>query len=290
MVVKPKPLTPRRTRKAGISFWRLWLDLAAIATWGVLLLKYWVTDKLNALLHPDYMWLPVAAGIIFLGLSGWRGWQLWQAAAEQIRHRRRRSRSAASLRNPAPGAMTSRLLAASAQPHFNLFPTGFASTLLLIVALIGLQFTPRPFSSQVALERGVTDTLTMTRSQPQAFRGATRPEDKSVIDWVRTLSVYPEPDAYSGQQANVEGFIIHPPEVPDNYLMIARFVITCCAADVYPVALPVKLPGDRSDYPADQWFRVEGEMITETLNDQRQLVIQASQLTEIPEPKNPYAY
>jgi uncharacterized repeat protein (TIGR03943 family) len=162
--------------------------------------------------------------------------------------------------------------------------------LLLAVALFGLQFTPQPFASDVALNRGVTDTLTMTRSQPQAFRGNTRPEDRSIVDWVRTLNVYPEPDAYAGQKASVEGFTIHLPSLPDSYLMISRFVITCCAADVYPVGLPVKLSGSRSTYPADEWFRVEGQMITETIDNKRQLVIQAERLQSIPKPENPYDY
>ncbi|NJO66452.1 MAG: TIGR03943 family protein, partial [Leptolyngbyaceae cyanobacterium RM1_405_57] len=69
-----------------------------------------------------------------------------------------------------------------------------------------------------------------------------------------------------------------------------RFVITCCAADTYPVGLPVKIEGSRSTYPPDTWLRVKGSMITETLDGQRQLTIQASQLEEIEEPENPYEY
>ncbi|NEQ85790.1 MAG: TIGR03943 family protein, partial [Moorea sp. SIO2I5] len=35
---------------------------------------------------------------------------------------------------------------------------------------------------------------------------------------------------------------------------------------------------------------VEGNMITETLDDKRQLVIEASGIKKIPEPENPYYY
>lgn len=258
MTVSSKPL-PRRPQPAS---WFVWLDIAAVVAWGILLLKYWLTGKVNILLHPDYVWLAISAGIFLLCVGCLK--------VGQITTRRKR---------PLP-----------ALQHLSLFPKGWSAALLLAVALIGLAFTPRPFASQVALERGVTDTLAMTRSQPQAFRSNTRPEDRSIIDWVRTLNVYPEPDAYNGQQANVDGFVIHLPELPENYLMISRFVITCCAADVYPVGLPVKLLKSRSAYPADQWFQVEGQMITEELNNQRQLVILADTLTAIPEPENPYDY
>lgn len=245
---------------------QVWLDVAVLLAWGVLLLKYWLTGQINVLLHPDYVWLAIAGGIALVVMGSARLGQGIRAA---------RARKLGTL---------------SEMPHISLFPSRWSSGLLLTAALIGLWFTPRPFSSQVALERGVTDTLTMTRSQPQAFRSSVSPEEKSLIDWVRTLNVYPEPDAYTGQPAKVDGFVIHPPEFPDNYLLISRFVITCCAADVYPVGLPVKLTEARSNYPPDAWFRVEGDMITETLAERRQLVINAKSLTAIEAPKNPYEY
>jgi uncharacterized repeat protein (TIGR03943 family) len=245
------------------------LDVAALSTWGILLLKFWLTGKMNILLHPDYIWLAYSAGFFLIGLSVLKlGQLLW------------RSRQRRGVRK-----------AAMAPQHFSLFPPGWGSFLLLAVALFGLQFTPQPFSSQVALDRGVTDTLTLTRSQPQAFRGSGDPAKRSLVEWIRLLNVYPEPDAYSGQKVNLNGFVIHSPGMPKDYLSIARFIITCCAADAYPVGLPVKLQsGDRTNYPPDQWFQVEGEMITETLDGKRQLVIQAKSLKGIPQPANPYDY
>lgn len=243
--------------------WIPWLDVLAILIWGILLLKYWLTGKLYLLLHPDYMWLAVVAGVFLVTLGGWKAVQVMRSS----RHR------------PLPNMQ-----------HFTLFPPGWSSALLVAVGIFGLQFTPQPFSSGVAIDRGVTDTLAMTRSQPQTFRATSRSEQRSIVDWVRTLSVYPEPDAYMGQKVNVQGFVIQPPNLADNYLLISRFIITCCAADAYPVGLPVKLSGSRSAYPPDTWLQVEGTMTTETLNSQRQLVIQATALKPVPQPKNPYDY
>lgn len=244
------------------------LDIAALLTWGILLLKFWLTGKINILLHPGYVWLAYSAGFFLIGIA------VVKIVQVLLRLSKRRDRRPQPV-NP---------------QHFALFPPGWGSALMLAVALFGLQFTPQPFASEVALGRGVTDTLTLTRSQPQAFRGTSSPEERSLVEWIRTLNVYPEPDAYAGQKVNLNGFVIHPPEMPSNYLAIARFIITCCAADAYPVGLPVKLQGDRSQYPPDQWFQIEGAMITETLNDKRQLVIQASSLKPIPQPANPYDY
>lgn len=242
------------------------LDVLAVLAWGILLVQYWLTGKINVLLHPDYVWLTYSAGFFLIGLALFKAWQGIKA-------------------------MRRKQLPVVAPQHFALFPPSFSSLVLLLVALYGLQFTPQPFASEVALNRGVSETLTLTRSQPQAFRASVSPEKRSLVEWVRTLNVYPEPDAYTGQKVNVNGFVIHPAELPNNYLVLARFVITCCAADVYPVGMPVKLPsGDRAAYPVDQWFQVEGEMITETVGGKRQLVIQAKKLQKTAAPDKPYDY
>jgi uncharacterized repeat protein (TIGR03943 family) len=263
--------TPRSRLSKSLIRLQWLLDVSAILAWGILLLQYWLKGKINLLLHPNYIWLAYSAGFFLLGLALFKIGQLLLRVKRRLKHGKRSK----------PEFVM--------QQHLSLFPPGWSSTLLLVVALFGLQFTPQPFASQMALDRGVTETLTMTRSQPQAFRDATKPENRSLIDWIRTLNVYPEPDAYTGQKVNVEGFVIHLPDVPTTYLGIARFVITCCAADAYPVGLPVKLPkGDQSAYKPDSWLRVEGQMMTEELAGKRQLVIEASQLTEIPTPANPY--
>ena len=131
----------------------------------------------------------------------------------------------------------------------------------------------------------MTELLGATRAQPQAFRATIRPEERSLVDWVRTLNVYPEPDAYTGQKVKVQGFVIHPPDVGKEYLFLARFVLTCCAADAYPVGLPVKLQSNHEQYPPDTWLEVEGQMMTETVAGKRQLTIAANSLKKFPNPK-----
>lgn len=239
-----------------------WLEVVAIAAWGCLMLKYWFTGKLNLLIHPDYFWLVIIGGLGFLAVAILKAWQL-------LNQRRR----------------------AVAVQHISLLPPGFSTALLLATAILGLLFTPRVFASQTALQRGVTDFLAATRSQPQAFRSSVKPESRSLLDWVRTLNVYPEPDAYTGQKVKVQGFVVHPPELPPNYFLLSRFVITCCAADAYPVGLPVKLTENSQVYPPDTWLEIEGQMTTENLAGKRQLTILASYPPKkIPEPSNPYEY
>jgi uncharacterized repeat protein (TIGR03943 family) len=241
-----------------------WLDVVAIAAWGLLLIKFWLTGQLFLLIHPNYLGLTIAAAIALLVMSGLK--TVWLL----------RSR-------PRPAAPTAQ--------HLTLLPTRLSSLLLLAMAIVGFMVTPRAFASDTAIQRGVGDTLTLTRVKPQTFRGSSRTEDKTLIDWMRTLQVYPEPDAYTGQKAKVQGFVVYPDNLPPQYFYITRFVITCCAADVYPVSMPVKLStGDRTAYKPDTWLEIEGQMVTEQLGDKRQLTIAAQSLKPIPEPKDPYNY
>ncbi|MFM5888200.1 MAG: TIGR03943 family putative permease subunit [Dolichospermum sp.] len=241
-----------------------WLDVVAIAAWGILMLKYWLTGKLYLLIHPDYFWLAIVGGIVLLIVALFKGLQLWK-------HRRQADKANAL--------------------HINVFPPGWGSLLLLTAAILGLIITPRAFASQTALDRGVTELIDATRVQPQAFRAQVRPEERSLVDWVRTLNVYPEPDAYTGQKVKVQGFVIHQPNVSQEYIFLARFILNCCAADAYPVGLPVQLPtSSRQKYPPDTWLEVEGQMTTQTIGDKRQLTIAANSLKKIPQPQNPYSY
>ncbi|WP_448564634.1 TIGR03943 family putative permease subunit [Trichothermofontia sp.] len=254
-------VTPRRRRSFPAA---TFLDGLVLLLWGIMLLRLWWTNRIQILIHPNYHPLVIGAGIVLLVMG------LGQL-----------------------GILVQRLMAGQAPPrqsHSTLFPRNFSMSVLLVAALMGLLIPPRAFSSQTALDRAGENFAALTRARPQSFQASQRPEARSIIDWIRTLDVYPEPDAYAGQPAKVQGFAMHLPQHPDNYLTIARFVITCCAADAYPVGLPVKLASSRTAYPPDTWLAVEGEMITETLANRRQLVIQAKSLKPIPEPANPYDY
>jgi uncharacterized repeat protein (TIGR03943 family) len=233
------------------------------------LLKYWQSGELNLLIHPNYFGLIVATGLALLSIAAWK--MLW------LLKRWRQQASGKSVTMPVV-------------QHLSLFPTSWSSGLLLAIAILGFIVKPKVFASDTAIQRGITESVTVTRLQPQAFKPLSKPEERSLIDWVRTLNTYPEPDTYTGQAVKLTGFVVHSPELPSKYLLVSRFVITCCAADVYPVGLPVKLKGNKDKYPVDSWIEVEGKMITENLEGKRQLTIEASSIKKIDEPDNPYNY
>lgn len=266
------PLSPRRWPALLSS-----LDGLGIFAWGILLLYYSQRGRLNLLIHPNYFGLATVTGLVLLALGALRLWQCgrrWWKYGGQVR---------------------------DSADHQTVLPLGLGSSLLLVTAVAGLVIPPAVFTSQMALQRGISNTLPATQLQTVSFASQVKPEDRSLVDWIRTLNAYPEPDAYQGQSAKVTGFVVYPPELGDNYLLLSRFILTCCAVDVYPVALPVKLAGPRGQYPQDSWLEAQGQMITETLpinsqtqqtqnREKRQLVLEAQTVKPIPTPADPYSY
>jgi putative membrane protein len=260
------------------ELWLNILDIIAIFSWSLLLFKYWVTGELNLLIHPNYFILVLVSSFILLLLSIAKIIQLFI-------HSKRNYNPNNSLNNQ----------------YSKLFPKGWASSLLTFVAILGLITKPMVLSSQTAMQRGVIDSLPPTTLKTQSFLTQTSPEKRTLIEWVRTLNAYPEPDSYTGQKANITGFVVHLDRLPDNYIYLSRFVLTCCAVDAYPVGILVELPKSRSNFPVDTWLEIKGIMKTETLprldssskiagKDKRQLVLKATEIKTIPTPKNPYAY
>jgi len=242
-----------------------WLESCAIAAWGVVLLKLWLSGQLYLLVHPNYIPLTVTAGLCLTLVGAAEAWRVFKRREGSNNNQQQ-------------------------QQHITLIKPSLSSSLLLIVAIIALFISPRPFTSEKAIHRGVTENIAEARTIPQSFRASNRPEERTLVEWVRTISAYPEPDTYKGQKVKVTGFAVHAPDQPDNMFLITKFVITCCAADVYPVSLPVKITESRANYPPDRWFQIEGQADVETTGNNRQVIIVASNITAIAEPKNPYDY
>jgi putative membrane protein len=270
--------SPAKSKKLSPKKWLPWLDILAVFSWGILFCKYWLTGQLQLLIHPNYFPLTAITGIFLLFISGLKVGQIYQE---------KNKKNVVSSIDPIE--------------HITIFPVGWGSSLLIITAILGLIISPQVLTSQAAIQRGISESLPLLREQTQLFRTSTNSEERSIVDWVRTLNAYPEPDTYTGQKAKLSGFVVHLTQLPDNYIVLSRFIITCCAVDAYPVGIPIKLSQSRHNYPADTWLKVEGTMITENLpsssqnsdergGNKRQLVLNASAIEKIPTPSNPYDY
>jgi len=240
------------------------IDIILLMGLGLLLLKYAVTGELRLLINPNYTSLVWVSGILLIVVGGNKISELFFRPKKMV-------------------------LSADIQ-HLAIISPIWSSFFLLLTIVLGFLIPPQVLTSQTALSRGISDSALLTRSQPELFRTFSKPENRSLVDWVRTLNAYPEPDAYRGQLAKISGFVIHSPKLPGNYILLSRFVITCCAVDAYPVGIPVRLSANNKIYPDNTWLEISGLMEPDMLDKHSQLVLFPKTIKIIPTPSDPYNY
>ncbi|WP_409186414.1 TIGR03943 family putative permease subunit [Amycolatopsis sp. VS8301801F10] len=91
----------------------------------------------------------------------------------------------------------------------------------------------------------------------------------------------------NGRTVELSGFVVH----TGGQTLLARLVISCCAADAAPVT--VHLKGGAADrFPSDTWLRVAGQVVPGTATEANSYTPDLVPVTveRITTPKDPYEY
>ncbi|WP_410627107.1 TIGR03943 family putative permease subunit [Amycolatopsis sp. cmx-8-4] len=90
-----------------------------------------------------------------------------------------------------------------------------------------------------------------------------------------------------GRTVSLTGFVVH----TEGRTLLARLVISCCAADAFPVT--VRLTGtDAARYASDAWIQVTGQVVPGTATQANSYTpdFTAASVATVPTPKDPYEY
>jgi uncharacterized repeat protein (TIGR03943 family) len=115
------------------------------------------------------------------------------------------------------------------------------------------------------------------------------PAPISLLDYA-SRAVFDSGKSLTGRTVRMSGFIT---PGPDGHPMIARIVLTCCAADGRPIK--VGLTGDTAtlDAAPDTWVQIDGVYSTKVgqdpVNKADVAYVEVKSWQEIPEPKQPYS-
>ncbi|KAA9159823.1 TIGR03943 family protein [Amycolatopsis acidicola] len=95
-------------------------------------------------------------------------------------------------------------------------------------------------------------------------------------------------DAYgslNGRKVLLTGFVTH----SKGSTLLARMVITCCAADAYPLTVRLTSP-EAARFADDTWLQVTGEVVPGTAKEANRYTpdVTVSTLHRIPQPQDPY--
>ncbi|AWD66654.1 MULTISPECIES: TIGR03943 family putative permease subunit [Priestia] len=96
-------------------------------------------------------------------------------------------------------------------------------------------------------------------------------------------------DQFVGKKIEVSGFVYHEKGFKDNQFVVARFGISCCAADASVYGLLSTLE-NASALKKDTWVHIKGIIQKTTYNGENVPYIQVQRIESIHKPDNPYVY
>jgi len=111
--------------------------------------------------------------------------------------------------------------------------------------------------------------------------------DKNHVPYMVLL--YENTQAYIGKQVAIKGFVYRPPNLAPNRFMVARFEISCCAADGVPSGLVVEWP-DADKIKNDSWLEVQGAINQGFYQETPVPLLKAEKISHIEPLSTPYVY
>jgi uncharacterized repeat protein (TIGR03943 family) len=159
---------------------------------------------------------------------------------------------------------------------------------LLILPVLGLLLvTPPALGSFAAGKAGSVSAAPASGSDyPPLPKGD--PAQVGLLDYA-SRALFDDGKSLTGHNLRMSGFVT---PGPDGQPMLARIVLTCCAADGRPIKVGMtgKVP---LDAPADTWIQVTGVYTAKRAKDPANNVdmayVEVTSWEAIPEPKQPYS-
>jgi uncharacterized repeat protein (TIGR03943 family) len=250
---------------------RLWLQAALELLLGLYLLETLITGEISFYIAERFNWLAVLAGVILLVMG---------------------SVSVITLLTEAPAdpqlAPRTVTLNANLMGHTHQPARWLMLVVLAIPLALGILVPARPLGASAIGQSGVTTSLTVAAGDTNTFSIA--PEQRNVLDWVRAFSATTNPEEFSGQPADLIGFVYRDARFDEaSEFMVARFTVSCCTADA--IALGVIVNTENAlKWTQDTWIRVRGRFQTRQFDGKVTPVLVADSIEPTAMPDRPYLF
>lgn len=159
---------------------------------------------------------------------------------------------------------------------------------LLLLPVLGLLLVAPPALGSYAANQAGSVVAEPVGDSDYPPLPAGDPAELSLLDYA-SRALFDSGKSLRGRDVRLTGFIT---TAPDGAPMLARIVLSCCAADGRPIKLG--LSGRAPiDAPADTWVEVVGAYTDRTSKDPVNNVdvayLEVKTWREVPQPKQPYA-
>ena len=159
---------------------------------------------------------------------------------------------------------------------------------LLLLPVLGLLLVAPPALGSYAANQAGSVVAEPVGGSDYPALPAGDPVELSLVDYA-SRALFDAGKSLDGRELSLTGFIT---VAPDGSPMLARMVLSCCAADGRPIKIGLdgRTP---TDVPADTWVQLTGVYTARTAKDPVNNVdvayFDVRTWQEIPEPKQPYA-
>jgi uncharacterized repeat protein (TIGR03943 family) len=164
--------------------------------------------------------------------------------------------------------------------------------LVVLPIVLGVVFPPRPLGAAALGSRDVSVESLSSATAPDRGRVISKPKgERNILDWLVEFGAAKDVAQFTGEEAELVGFVYRYPGLEEDMFMVSRFVISCCAADATPMGVIVRWP-DAKDFQDDAWVVVQGHFEPGTLKGEPMPVplMIADSVTPTEVPRQPYLY
>jgi uncharacterized repeat protein (TIGR03943 family) len=161
--------------------------------------------------------------------------------------------------------------------------------IMLIPLAIGILIPARPLDSSAFDSKGLNNNAPIVSDASSATLFETESEERNILDWLKLFNYNDDVNQFTGQTASVIGFVYFDEALGENQFYVSRFVVSCCAADGFAIAMPVKW--DNLDtLEQDAWVQVKGTVETMVIDERNIPLIVAESIQPVPIPEQPYLF
>lgn len=281
------------------------LGVGLAAGLAAVTLALWLTGQLGLYINPESSWFAVSMAIVALAGAA-ASFALPRGAENDHGHDHGHEPAAgapgssdangghrAADAHSAPDEQRGQLRRADAasprsRPHHHHHGPGVLGTAATvtggilatgIVAVIVLT-PPATLSAELAMQRDTGAPPLFQGADTVALAATGDTASFGVGEWASVFATATNPEAFDGDEITLTGFVTP----GDDGFSLTRLVITHCVIDAQPASLPIAADGTAPG--TGTWVTVTG-----TIRDaDGRLQVQASDVTVIDQPKDPYEY
>lgn len=160
---------------------------------------------------------------------------------------------------------------------------------MIIPLLIGVLIPARPLDSSAFESKGFNTNTPLVSADSSAQLFETESEERNILDWLKLFNYNDDLAQFTGQSASVIGFVYFDETLDENQFYVSRFVVSCCAADGFAIAMPVEW-NNLAELEQDAWVQVKGTIETLTIDDRNVPLLVADSIQSVPVPERPYLF